>query len=61
MDRRGPAALATVPRAALRAFELCDHFERGPVQYALETAWLAGVGGFETLHFESDPLISVIA
>jgi hypothetical protein len=26
------------------------HFERGPLQYALETDWLAGAAGFEPLH-----------
>ena len=25
-------------------------FTRGPIQYALETDWLVGAGGFETLH-----------
>jgi hypothetical protein len=36
------------------------HFERDPIPYALETDWLAGAAGFEPLHFESDPLVSVI-
>jgi hypothetical protein len=26
------------------------HFERDPIQYALETDWLAGAAGLEPLH-----------
>ena len=29
---------------------LLRHFDRGPIQYALETDWLAGAAGFEPLH-----------
>jgi hypothetical protein len=38
--------LSPAPSAALSR-----HFERGPLQYALETDWLAGAAGFEPLHF----------
>ena len=30
------------------------------IPYALETDWPVGAAGFEPLHFESDPLVSVI-
>ncbi len=35
-------------------------FRRDPISYALETDWPVGAAGFEPLHFESDPLVSVI-
>jgi hypothetical protein len=30
------------------------HFAGGPLQYAVETDWLAGAAGFEPLHMESE-------
>ena len=43
------------PRSADQMRLARKHFERDPIQYALETDWLAGAAGLEPLHQESCP------